>query len=360
MRYFVKAWAALALCAVLPGIAAAAQRCADLPVARNVRALGWDAARLQTARNAARAGGAAAFMVATGGRIVMADGATSRPMLLASVRKSILSALVGQAIAEGKLKPDDPISKFGIQDDTPLTDRERAATVMDLMTARSGVYLPTAAETERMRRTRPARGSHAPGSFWFYNNWDFNVLGNVFERATAKGIFTAFEHRIARPLCMQDFRPLEDTFYAYNMDAPRFPAYHMALSPRDLLRFGQLYLQRGRWGDRQIVPAAWVDESIRPVSRTGYSPALFGGYGYYWWIATEAPAGESIVPVGSYTASGSGGQMMTIIPALDTIIMARADTQPDGTGASTFRQSGEWQKLLNLTLAARIAPGAAR
>ncbi len=340
----------------VPSIAARpARSCADLPVARNVASLGWDRAGLQRARDAARKGGAAAFMVVTAGKVVIADGALSKPMLLASVRKSIMSAMIGQAIAEGAMARTDPISKFGINEDSPLTDTERSATVRDLLMARSGVYLPTAAETESMRANRPVRGSHAPGSFWYYNNWDFNVLGNLYERATAKGDFIAFQRRIAEPICMQDFDPYENTWYAYNQSAPRFPAYHMALSPRDLMRFGMLYLQKGRWAGKQIVPEAWVAESTQLLSTTNRSAPVQGGYGYLWWITTPDPSGATpAIPPGSFTASGSGGQEMTVIPALDTVILVRADTTPDQKGASVFKNATEWQKLLQLTLSARL------
>ena len=63
-------------------------------------------------------------------------------------------------------------------------------------------------ETPAMRAARPARGSHPPGSFWYYNNWDFNVLGEIYQRVTGEGLFTAIEHRLARPLGWQDFDPL--------------------------------------------------------------------------------------------------------------------------------------------------------
>lgn len=338
-----------------PIVAHPVRRCADLPIARSAAALGWDQAGLLKARDAARKGGAAAFMVVTGGKVVIADGALAKPMLIASVRKSIMSAMFGQAIADGTIARTDPISKFGINEDIPLTETERSATVRDLLMARSGVYLPTAAETAAMRANRPARGSHAPGSFWFYNNWDFNVLGNLYERATAKGDFIAFQRRIAEPICMQDFDPYENTWYSYNQAAPRFPAYHMALSPRDLMRFGMLYLQKGRWAGKQVVPEAWVTESTQPLSISNREVPVMGAYGYLWWITTPGPAGTvSAIPPGSFTASGSGGQEMTVIPALDSIILVRADTTPEQKGASIFQTAAEWQKFLQLTLSARL------
>jgi CubicO group peptidase (beta-lactamase class C family) len=67
-------------------------------------------------------------------------------------------------------------------------------------------------ETESMKKNRPARGSHAPGTFWYYNNWDFNVLGTIFEKKTGLKIGEAFYQRIAKSIGMQDFQP-NDVYY---------------------------------------------------------------------------------------------------------------------------------------------------
>lgn len=60
-------------------------------------------------------------------------------------------------------------------------------------------------KTEGMKARRPARGSHRPGTFWYYNNWDFNALGTIFEQASGTHIYTEFKRRIAEPLQMQDY-----------------------------------------------------------------------------------------------------------------------------------------------------------
>ena len=75
----------------------------------------------------------------------------------------------------------------------------------DLLEARSGVYHPALYETPAMAKQRPARGSHEPGTFWYYNNWDFNALGTIYEHATGSGIYDALDRLIARPIGMQDY-----------------------------------------------------------------------------------------------------------------------------------------------------------
>jgi CubicO group peptidase (beta-lactamase class C family) len=76
-----------------------------------------------------------------------------------------------------------------------------------LLEARSGIYHAALYETPDMAAKRPAHGSHAPGTFWHYNNWDFNALGTIYEHATGTGIYDALDALIARPIGMQDYRP---------------------------------------------------------------------------------------------------------------------------------------------------------
>lgn len=299
-----------------------------------------------------RAVGSAAFLIVTHGQIVAAWGDPARTFWSHSIRKSLLSALIGQAVAEQKIDLERSLSDLGIDEKaTPLTTRERRARVLDLLQARSGVYLPAAAEIDAMRDARPARGSHPPGTYWYYNNWDFNVLGTIFRRATGEDLFEAFDRRIARPVGMQDYRP-QDGVYA--TEAPsEHAAFGFRISARDLARFGLLYLHRGRWVDRQVVPAAWVDASLMSYSKTGDqgSRSTKSGYGYMWWIQTNAQAHPELrLPDGSFTASGNGGQRLTVIPQINSLVVNLMNTDEPGPRLG----SHEWDDLLAQVLSARI------
>lgn len=344
----------LALVTAIAGLAgtahAAETRCRDLPRARDVRSLGWLPEKLDVARQAARDAHADSFMVITRGQIVLADGDLRQPMLIASMRKSVMSALVGQAVAEGRIALDKPVTAYGIDDPAGLSEQERRATVADLLHARSGVYIPASAETPRMKQLRPARDSHAPGTHWYYNNWDFNVLGEVYQRATGKAIVAAVAKRLAEPLCMQDFNPYRDSELLYDPAAPRFAAYHLWFSTRDTALLGLLYLNKGQWNGKQIVPAAWVADTTKAISKTGEEAVLFGGYGGLWWTAIPDPALSPALE-GAYTASGFAGQQMTILPKIDTIILTRARERP--AGSSTLGNFGRWQTIVLKTLEAR-------
>ena len=174
---------------------------------------GWSPDALAEARAASQRIGTASFVVVQHGRIIDSWGDVTRRLQAHSVRKSLLNALIGIAIAEGRISLDATLASLGVNDVAPsLSDAEKQATVRQLMQARSGVYHVANYEDESERRRRPARGSHAPGSFWYYNNWDFNALGTIYERAVGASIFDAFQTRIAEPIGMQDYRPSDGRY----------------------------------------------------------------------------------------------------------------------------------------------------
>jgi CubicO group peptidase (beta-lactamase class C family) len=291
-------------------------------------------------------------MIVTRGKVVAAWGDTSRTFLTHSIRKSFMSALYGIAVAEGKIDIERTLGSLGITEKgVTLTQPELGARLIDLLKARSGVYIPAAGEIASMSAERPPRGSHPPGSFWYYNNWDFNVLGTVFRQLTGEDIFDAIDRRIAKPIGMQDYRVADGQYYFE--DSSAHPGYIFRISARDLARFGHLYLHKGRWGDAQVIPAPWIVASVRSYSTvTGNqrSPGTKTGYGYLWWIQTDAKAHPELrIPDGTFTASGAGGQRLTVIPQIETVIVNLMNTD-----ASLPRfSSNQWDEVLADVLAAR-------
>ena len=277
---------------------------------------GWSQSGLRAAQDWSEQIHSTAVMVVAGGVVVREWGDTVKRTELASVRKSLLDALFGIAVSERKISLDSTLAALGIDDNPPpLTDVEKQATVRMLLEARSGVYHPALYETPGMALRRPPRGSHSPGTFWYYNNWDFNALGTIYEHATGTGIYDALDRLIARPIGMQDYRP-EDGEYVTGPDSIH-RAYPLRMSARDLARFALLYLNNSAWAGRQIVPGDWVRESTQPYShdRNGW------GYGYLWWTAGDADQ----LPAGSFFAWGAGGQFAFVIPAHDLVVVSRVD-----------------------------------
>jgi CubicO group peptidase (beta-lactamase class C family) len=310
----------------------------------NVQELGWSTERLEAARAAAIAAGSAAGMIVTGGQVVAQWGDVSKTYHSHSTRKSFMNALYGIYRAEGRIDTSLTLGALGIREKgTDLSPQEKQATVLDLLRSRSGVYLPAAGEIQAMRDARPARGSHAPGTFWYYNNWDFNVLGTIFRQKTGVDIFEALRTRIADPIGMEDF----DIRHASYDSEPEslHSGYWFRISARDLARFGYLYLRQGRWKDRQLIPKAWVEESTRSYS-TAEPSVTKSGYGLMWWVATRSEFG---IPIGSYTASGTGGQRLTVIPPLDTVVVNLMNTDVEGPRLG----SSDWDRLLGVILKAR-------
>ena len=297
-------------------------------------AAGWSADGLADARRLSRQIGSAAVMIVQGGRVVAEWGETAAAFNVYSIRKSLLSALIGIEVGSGRIGLDQTLGELGIEAlDPPLSTAERRATVADLLTARSGVYRPAAYETDDMARRRPARGCHAPGTYWYYNNWDFNALGTIFERRAGRGIAEAFAERIARPLGMQDF-DVDDVAYVGTRRS-LYPAYLFGMSARDLARFGLMYLRQGRWRDGAVVPADWVRDSTTTQTRAGSGR----GYGYMWWTERRRGMFPYVnMPKGSFAASGNRGQKVLVMPAYDLVIVHLVDSR--GREQATSAQLG--------------------
>ncbi|WP_299616659.1 serine hydrolase [Pelagibius sp.] len=305
--------------------------------------IGWSSAKLADARDHSRSLGTSAVVIVENGVIVDAWGELDKRYQNRSMRKSYLSMLFGQLVADGRIKLSATLEELGIDDEPPLTPAERQATVFDLLTARSGVYHPANFESKGMRRKRPARESHPPGSFWFYNNWDFNALGTIYERASGKGIFEAFREEIAAPLQMQHHMA-EDTSYFEDKYSVH-PAYRFRMSPLDLARIGLLYLRKGVWQGRQIVPAAWIDQSTQAHVDTGRK-GFHAGYGFMWWVGEDG-----------FAAVGARGQRLFVMPERNLVIVHLVDADEKDRRVSTKKIRGLLTKILAARTQARSDSG---
>jgi CubicO group peptidase (beta-lactamase class C family) len=307
-------------------------------------AVGWSSSKLARAKTYADFIDTAALMVIVDGRVLCQWGDVSAKFMMHSMRKSLLSSLYGIAVSEGRIALGTTLAELGIDDTPPaLTPAEKQATVRDLLESRSGVYHPAALETPDMALGRPPRGSHTPGSHWHYNNWDFNVLGTIFEQKTGTKIFDAFQSRIAGPVQMEDFR-VTDGEHSHGPES-RHAGYPLRMSARDLARFGLLYLRKGAWGERQIIPRTWVEESTRSYSDTGTC-----GYGYMWWVTADGKSLPRVtLPDRSFWAWGTRGHYLVVVPSLDLVVVHRVNSDIPGREV-THKEFG---RLLRLILDAR-------
>jgi len=272
---------------------------------------GFSTQKLQKAHDLATRYNSANVLIIYKGAIVQSWGDASRKFRLHSARKATQSALIGIYASRGAIDLNKSIGDYGIDEVTPLTEIEKQATVKQLMTGYSGIYLPSVGDNGEI----PKRGSHKPGEHWYYNNWNYNALNTLFEQQTHVKLTDAFDNEIAKPIGMEDFLP-RDAF-SYYRDYSMHPLYHINMSSRDLARFGILYMQEGRWNDQQIIPQQWVKESL-----TDYTPkGERYGFGYAWSMPPEKTFHQRC-----FTAEGSGGHALILLPDSDMIIVHRADT----------------------------------
>ncbi|WP_298938491.1 serine hydrolase [uncultured Ruegeria sp.] len=265
------------------------------------------------------------FLIMTDGQVIGAFGDLSIPYNVHSIRKSFLSALIGQQFhADASLLPlDATLQELRIDDSpVPLTELQRQATVRHLLRSVSGINHPAAASGGLHAEIDKRLGhtENQPGTIWAYNNWDYNALTTVFESATGTEIAEAFDLNIAQPIDMADF---DRSAVSYQAD-PSLSEHRAAMfrmSARDLAKFGALYLNNGVSGEQRILADGWASLITEEFSETGNS-GLRWGHGYLWWISGP----ETGFPDGTFWAWGLGNQALMVIPAWNTVIVHQSDT----------------------------------
>ncbi len=263
-------------------------------------------------------------MVVHEGRVVMTTGNLSSRRLVQSQRKALLGAAFGVAVDKDLIDLSATLADLQIDDDPSLTDGEKRATVEDLLRSRSGVFHSSIYEHPSWKKRKPERGSREPGEVYFYNNWDFNVLGTIFERQTKMKMGDAFDEWIAKPTGMQDFRPRDVSYLTRRSMTERIldnesdhAAYIFHMSTRDMARLGLLYLSDGEWDGKRVVSREWVRKSW-DAKPTEIFP---DSYGLLWFIITSEPflsQGGLTQPI--YLATGAGGHKLVVIPELDLVV----------------------------------------
>jgi len=303
---------------------------------------GWSSEKLAEAKSYFAEIGGAAAMVIYKGKVLVAWGDITRRYNCHSMRKSLLSTLFGIYVENKEIDISTTLKDLGIDDNPPLTDEEKQATIEYMLKARSGVYHTAAYEAQSMKDARPARGYHPPNTYWYYNNWDFNTLVTIFNQETGKDFFKEFNNKIALPIGMEDFRLL-DTYYHYEYENSIHPAYPFRMSARDLARFGFLVLNDGKWDSEKIIPRKWINQMSTPYSLTGWGR---GAYGYMWWISGDGILGKA----GMFSAYGAGGHRVDVIPDEDLVFVFRVNTFQNN-----YISNDKSERLLKMILDARVS-----
>ncbi len=293
--------------------------------AEQAESLGWRSEELDAVMNHAATLSTDSFIIVTNDEVVAAFGDLEKPYATHSIRKSFLSALVGQHLGPGPQQIDlnTTLEELGISDTpSPLTPKQRQATVLNLLRSVSGINHPAAA-SGGLQADIDKRLGHAenePGTIWAYSNWDYNALTTIFEERTGVGIAKAFAEGIAAPSGMEDFETAAVS-YVSDAEVSMHKAAAFRMSARDLVRFGRLYLDKGRANDTQVLPASWIDRTAKDYTETGMD-GLRWAHGYLWWI----PGPDTGLPDGTFWAWGLGNQALFVVPAWDTVIVHQSDT----------------------------------
>jgi CubicO group peptidase (beta-lactamase class C family) len=241
----------------------------------------------------------------------------TRQANIKSASKSVISALVGIAIERGLIPGvAEPVSSY-FAEQVKADTRKQRITVEDLLTMRSGLETTSSRNYGAWVLSRNWV-QHAlarplvtePGTSMEYSTGNTHLLSAILTRAAGESTRQFAQKALAGPLGFTLAEWPRDPQGVY------FGGNDMLMTPRQMLAFGELYLNRGSAGGRQIVPAAWVDESFIPRARSPRSEQL---YGYGWWIRDLA--GHRV----SY-AWGFGGQYIFVVPALDLVIVTTSST----------------------------------
>jgi CubicO group peptidase (beta-lactamase class C family) len=261
------------------------------------------------------------FMLLRHGRVV-AEGwwvpyRSTDPHMMYSLSKSFTSTAVGIAIAEGKLALDDPVLKF-FPAEAPAqpSDNLRAMRVRDLLNMNTGHHAEDIASIQLyggdsvVKAFLSAPVAHKPGTHFMYNTPGTYMCSAIVQRATGQKVVDYLGPRLFEPL------GIADSNWDESAEGVSMGGTGLHVTTEDVARFGQLYLQRGRWGDgaaaKQLVPAEWVDLATSRQTSNGSAPDSDWeqGYGYQFWRCRH----------GFYRGDGAFGQYCIVMPQHDAVL----------------------------------------
>jgi CubicO group peptidase (beta-lactamase class C family) len=249
----------------------------------------------------------------------------TKPIQLANLKsasKSVISALVGIAIGRGSIaNVNVPInSYFADALGTDKDSRKRSITIENLLTMQSGLQTTSnrnygawvlSSNWVRHALTRPMVSE--PGTSMEYSTGNTHVLSAILTKVTGKSTWQFAQETLATPLGFTLPQWPRDPQGIY------FGGNEMLMTPRQMIAFGELYLNHGRSKGQQIVPERWVEASLVPRTISRRESDRF--YGYGWWI--RELAGHQ-----TFYAWGYGGQFIFLVPDMDLVVVTTSSSNP--------------------------------
>jgi CubicO group peptidase (beta-lactamase class C family) len=228
---------------------------------------------------------------------------------LYSLSKSFTSTAVGLAVAEGKLSVDDPVLKF-FPEDAPAEPSKflEAMRVHDLLRMSTGHQIePGRSTKEAWTKTFLAQPvPFRPGTHFLYNTSGTYMQSAIVQKVTGQTVLDYLQTRLFAPL------GIEEPTWETSPQGISTGGYGLSIRTEDIAKFGQLYLQKGMWGDKQLVPAAWVEAATARQTSNGSNPDSDWdqGYGYQFWRCRN----------GAYRGDGAFGQFCVVLPEQDAVV----------------------------------------
>lgn len=250
-----------------------------------------------------------------------------------SVSKSFASAVIGIAIEQGKIRGvDEKVLDFfpDIQDIQNMDNRKASMKFRDLLTMQSGTdYDEGYPSSPHSQLNRLERGwdrfyldrpmVSKPGTRFRYDSGGVILMSAMLKNRTGAHVDVFAEEFLFAPLGIKKVRWIK------NREGHPHTGGGLYLRPLDMAKFGLLYLRNGKWGDKQVVPAKWVEESFKKhVTFPGRSRRRQTGYGYLWWIQEPDPDGSGRYDI--YSARGHGGQYIFIIPEHRMVVVTTSES----------------------------------
>ncbi|MCW8193561.1 serine hydrolase [Proteobacteria bacterium 005FR1] len=266
---------------------------------------------------------------------VFAGPALDEPVNIKSIAKTIISALVGKAIEQGIIRGvEQPITELlderVPEDATPGVEKITVGNLLALQAGlrrTSGPYYGAWVNSENWVAhilTRPFVAE--PGGDMLYSTGSSHLLSAALTDASGRSTLELARDWLGEPLDLQIPPWTQDPQGIY------LGGNQMWLSPRGLLRFGEMYRGGGIYKGQRVLPETWIETSWQPRGRSPHTGHL---YGYGWFI--NQLSGEMV-----YSARGFGGQMLYVIPGLGTTVVITAETSPPSPGGAIYKRFNEW------------------
>jgi CubicO group peptidase (beta-lactamase class C family) len=304
----------ICLVLVLAGIVSAAQAASALPRSAP-EAQGVSSAALLEFVNALdqQIDGMHSLMVARHGQVI-AEGwwapyDAEHNHVLYSLSKSFTSTAVGLAVAEGKLSIDDEVLKF-FPDVAPTnaSTNLKAMRVRDLLMMSTGHQdePSTAPDVVSPKSFLAQAVPHLPGTHFKYNTAATFMQSAIVQKVTGQSVLDYLRPRLFEPLGIE--HPVWDA----NFQGISLGGYGLRVRTDDIAKFGQLYLQKGRWNNKQLVPSEWVAMATAKQTSNGSNPKSDWnqGYGFQFWRCRN----------NAYRGDGAFGQFCVVLPEQDAVV----------------------------------------